>query len=91
LFVDLFFVVVNQKTFEGGFKPFNRIGMESNPSPFQKMSFETTIRFVTHASLYGDYETCQSPSSRLVIGRPIKEGTGIFEVFAPLKVEKKAK
>jgi len=40
------------KTFEGGYKPFNRIGMESSTAPFQKMSFETTTSFLRSATLY---------------------------------------
>jgi hypothetical protein len=27
-------------TTDGSYKPFNRIGMENNPSPFQQMTFE---------------------------------------------------
>ncbi|KAJ1931806.1 hypothetical protein FBU59_006590, partial [Linderina macrospora] len=35
-------LVSDYMTFEGGFKPFNRIGLSSSPSPFAKMSFEST-------------------------------------------------
>ena len=40
------------QTFEGGYKPFNRMGMESSVAPFQKMSFETTTSFLRSATLY---------------------------------------
>jgi DNA-directed RNA polymerase I subunit RPA1 len=39
-------------TFEGGYKPFNRIGIESNTSPFAQMSFERTTHFLTTATMY---------------------------------------
>ena len=40
-------------TFEGEYKAFNRIGINSNPSPFQKMSFETTMSFLKTAVISG--------------------------------------
>ncbi|KJE89112.1 RNA polymerase I largest subunit [Capsaspora owczarzaki ATCC 30864] len=71
-------------TFEGGYRPFNRIGIESNVSPFLKMSFETTVHFLRQSSVYGDYEAVESPSSRLVVGRVSGVGTGSFELLHPL-------
>lgn len=38
-------------TFEGGYKPFNRMGMDSNPSPFTQMSYERTTHFLTTSTL----------------------------------------
>lgn len=45
-------VLTLYQTFEGGYKPFNRMGMLSNPSPFAQMSYETTAQFLTTATLY---------------------------------------
>ena len=50
--------------------------MENNPSPFQKMSFETATKFLTDASLRSATDTLESPSSRLVLGRVVELGTG---------------
>ena len=44
-------LIADYMTFEGGYKPFNRMGMGSNPSPFAQMSFETTTSFLTSATL----------------------------------------
>ena len=44
-------LIADYMTFEGGYKPFNRIGMNSNPSPFSQMSFETTTSFLTTATM----------------------------------------
>ena len=44
-------LIADYMTFEGGYKPFNRIGLASNTSPFLKMSFESTCKFLTDATL----------------------------------------
>jgi len=53
--------------------------METSFSPLHQMSFETTVRFLTQAALYGHTDSLKSASSRLVVGRPVREGTGITE------------
>ncbi|RKP14974.1 hypothetical protein BJ684DRAFT_7762 [Piptocephalis cylindrospora] len=77
-------LIADYMTFEGGYKPFNRSGIESNVSPFLKMSFETTCHFLTQATLYGDTDNLKSPSSRIVMGKVVEGGTGSFEVMQPL-------
>lgn len=77
-------LIADYMTFEGGYKPFNRIGIESNTSPFAKMSFETTMHFMRNAVLTGDYDTLDSPSARLVVGRVVEGGTGCFDLLHPL-------
>jgi DNA-directed RNA polymerase I subunit RPA1 len=44
-------LIADYMTFEGGFKPFSRIGIGSNVAPFLKMSFESTCKFLTEATL----------------------------------------
>ena len=78
-------LVADYMTFEGSYKPFNRQGIESNPFPLQKMTFETTTNFLREATAFGRVDTLDSPSSRLVVGRVIKSGTGIFELRQPLQ------
>eukprot|EP00795_Rhopilema_esculentum_P016610 gene16610-8039_t len=78
-------LVADYMTFEGSYKPFNRQGIESNPFPLQKMTFETTTHFLREASAFGRVDTLDSPSSRLVVGRVVKSGTGIFDLRQPLK------
>ena len=78
-------LIADYMTFEGGFKPFNRSGMSSNPSPFAQMSFETTTNFLAAAALLGDFDPLDSPSASLVMGQPSKGGTGSFEIIQPLR------
>jgi hypothetical protein len=73
-----------QQTFDGGYKPFSRRGISTLSSPLLKASFETTAAFISDATLYGDFDDLTSPSGRIVIGRPIAAGTGVFDVVMPI-------
>jgi hypothetical protein len=74
------------QTFEGGYKPFNRKGISTNPSPLLKASFETTSAFLSDAALYGDFDDLTTPSGNIVLGRPNLTGTGVFDVGIPIDV-----
>ncbi|PVU90353.1 hypothetical protein BB561_004906 [Smittium simulii] len=77
-------LLADYMTFEGKYKPFNRVGIDSNVSPLAKMSFETTALFLRDACVHGDYDTLDGPSARIVVGRPVESGTGSFDVVVPL-------
>ena len=77
-------LIADYMTFEGVYKPFNRIGIKTNASPLQKMSFETCLSFFKDACLLGQKEKLVSPSSCIVTGRMCKVGTGIFDVVTKL-------
>ena len=48
-------VIADYMTFNGGYKPLNRMGMEVKPSPLLKMSFETTMKFLADSALFVFY------------------------------------
>ncbi|KAL8775598.1 MAG: hypothetical protein Q9209_000094 [Squamulea sp. 1 TL-2023] len=73
----------------GGFSPFSRIGMTGAVSPFMKMSYETTLKFVASAVLEGDWDPLEGPSGRIVAGRVSKVGTGSFDILMPVVEERK--
>jgi len=75
------------QTFDGGYKPFNRMGIASNPSPLLKASYETTAAFLSDATLYGDFDDLTTPSGNVVLGRPNLTGTGVFDVIMPVDEE----
>eukprot|EP00058_Branchiostoma_floridae_P008853 XP_002594341.1 hypothetical protein BRAFLDRAFT_201044 [Branchiostoma floridae] len=77
-------LVADYMTYEGVYKPFNRTGIQSNASPFQQMSFETSMQFLKEATISGAKDDLKSPSARLVTGRPVMGGTGCFELLQPL-------
>lgn len=72
------------QTSEGGYKPFNRMGLSNSPSPFLKASFETTASFLSDATLFGDFEDLTSPSASIVMGKIAHTGTGIFDLAIPI-------
>ncbi|KAJ3822443.1 RNA polymerase I largest subunit [Lentinula raphanica] len=78
-------LIADYMTFEGGYKPFNRKGISTNPSPLLKASYETTAAFLSDATLYGDYDDLTTPSGNIVLGRPNHTGTGVFDVRMPTK------
>ena len=49
-------LIADYMTFEGVYKAFNRLGLESNASPLQKMTFETTMHFVKTATITGSQQ-----------------------------------
>jgi len=55
-------------TFNGEYRAFNRIGMEESSSPFLKMSFETTMKYLVNSCLIKDTDDMSTPSSALVLG-----------------------
>lgn len=71
---------MDDQTFDGGFKPFNRSGISTHSSPFLKASYETTAAFLSDATLHGDFDNLTTPSGNIVVGRPALNGTGVFDV-----------
>ena len=45
-------LIADFMTFNGEYRPFNRIGMEESSSPFLKMSYETTAQYLASACLF---------------------------------------
>ncbi|KAK4180006.1 putative DNA-directed RNA polymerase I subunit RPA1 [Triangularia setosa] len=74
-------LIADYMTRNGGFSPFNRIGLSSNSSPFTKMSYETTVGFLKDAVMDGEWDPLMTPSSRLVVGKLGGLGTGSFDVL----------
>ncbi|KZT13040.1 beta and beta-prime subunits of DNA dependent RNA-polymerase [Laetiporus sulphureus 93-53] len=79
-------LIADYMTFEGGYKPFNRRGISTNPSPLLKASFETTAEFLSDATLHGDFDDLTTPSSNIVMGRLNLTGTGVFDIVMPADV-----
>ncbi|KAF6830321.1 DNA-directed RNA polymerase I subunit rpa1 [Colletotrichum musicola] len=77
-------LIADYMTRNGDFTPFNRNGLRGNVSPFTKMSFETTLSFLKDAVLDGDWDDLKTPSSRIVMGRLGRIGTGAFDVLTAL-------
>lgn len=46
-------LVADYMCFEGVYKPLNRFGIQSNSSPLQQMTFETSYKFLKQATMLG--------------------------------------
>ena len=75
-------LIADYMTYEGDYKPMSRNGMKHNSSAFLQMSFETTANFLKQAAMIHDKDVMTSPSANIVVGRPIKHGSGLLEVLA---------
>ena len=73
-------LIADYMTHDGDYKPMNRRGMMDGSSAFLKMSFETTATFMTQAAQMGEVETLKSPSANIVLGNPVKAGTGMMDL-----------
>lgn len=73
-------LIADYMTHNGEYRPFTRIGMEENSSPFLKMSFETTVNYLTKCASSRDYDTGKTPSSSIVLGQVPRIGTGLFDI-----------
>ncbi|KAL4660961.1 DNA-directed RNA polymerase I subunit RPA1 [Arapaima gigas] len=78
-------LVADYMCFEGVYKPLNRFAMESNSSPLQQMTFETSYKFLKDATMMGSQDKLCSPSACLVVGKVVKGGTGLFDLKQPLQ------
>ena len=73
-------LISDYMTFEGRYKPLNRLGIANNQSPLQKASFETSMAFLKSALVAGAKDDMLSPSARIVTGRLVGSGTGCFDL-----------
>lgn len=55
-------------TFNGEYRAFNRIGIEQSSSPFLKMSYETTLKYLVSSSTTNETDDMSAPSSAIVMG-----------------------
>ncbi|TST60384.1 DNA-directed RNA polymerase I subunit RPA1 [Bagarius yarrelli] len=70
-------LVADYMCFEGVYKPLNRFGIQSNSSPLQQMTFETSYKFLKQATMLVSNEVpehpCVSPVSNQVFERRLIE------------------
>lgn len=72
-------------TFTGAISPFNRSAMSYTPSPLQRITYETSLGFLSSSLISSSVDTLQSPSSKLVVGQLMKSGTGSFDLVSVLQ------
>jgi DNA-directed RNA polymerase I subunit RPA1 len=75
-------LIADFMTYDGEYKPMNRIGMTDVSSTLLQMSYESTSVFMVDAALHKRNDNMNSPSANIVMGTPIRHGTGAFECIA---------
>ncbi len=78
-------LIADYMTYEGGYTALNRSGIDSQTSPILKMSFETTCNFLVSAATLGDADNLRGASAGIVLGQPVRAGTGSFGLRAMLQ------
>ena len=87
---DVYSIKVNKRhlgliadyiTFQGKYRSFSRVGISYCSSPLLKMTYETTLQFLMEACETKSIDKGDTPSSRIMLGRPPKCGTGAFDIF----------
>lgn len=66
------FLIADYITMQGIINPISRGGMQYNTSPTLKMSFETTMKFLTDACLNNNFDNLNTPSGKMVVGRVVQ-------------------
>lgn len=74
-------LIADFMTFNGGYRPFNRFGMNENPSALLRMSYETTMNYLTDVAVSCSGDPGKSPSACIVLGKPPRVGTNYMDVF----------
>lgn len=73
-------LVADYMTHTGEIRAMTRNGIASSASPFHKMTFESTTRFLATAASRGDYENMKGPSAAIVLGLAPRLGSGLCEL-----------
>ncbi|MCX6798885.1 MAG: DNA-directed RNA polymerase subunit A'' [Candidatus Diapherotrites archaeon] len=69
-------------TFSGEVKGIVRTGItREKASPFARAAFEETVKHLLDASFKGEREELQGVVENIIVGQPIKVGTGIVELI----------
>mmetsp|Transcript_4366 Transcript_4366/g.6424 ORF Transcript_4366/g.6424 Transcript_4366/m.6424 type:complete len:1605 (+) Transcript_4366:139-4953(+) len=74
-------LISDQMTYAGTYRSCNRFSiMKYRPSPFATASFETPTMFIKRACELRSADTVVTPSSKMILGGVVNQGTGSFEL-----------
>ena len=78
-------LIADYITFQGKYRSFSRKGISYCSSPLLKMTYETTMEFLINACENMIVDKGNTPSSRIILGRPPFCGTGCFDIYEKQK------
>ncbi|XP_059472140.1 DNA-directed RNA polymerase I subunit RPA1 [Neocloeon triangulifer] len=79
-------LIADYMTFDGTYRALNRGGIGAHSSPFQQMTFESSLTFLRSAVLEAKTDNVRTPSACLIAGQAIKVGTGCFDLKMKLSL-----
>ena len=74
-------LIADYMTHQGGYRPFNRGGIANHSSPILKMSFETSMNFLSAACHDIQVDSLKSAAAAIVVGKLVPVGTGVFDII----------
>lgn len=74
-------LIADYMTADGGYRGFNRRDMADIESPFQRMTFETAVKFLSEDVVQGTVESLKNPSGALALCHVMEGGTGGFDLM----------
>ena len=78
--------------YSGEVKGIVRTGISrEKTSPFARAAFEETVKHLIDASFRGESEDLQGVVENIIVGQPVKVGTGIVELVMGTQKARKGK
>jgi DNA-directed RNA polymerase subunit A" len=75
-------ILADLMTFSGDIKGIVRTGItKGKASPFARASFEETTKHLLDAAFKGEIETLTGVVENIIVGQPVKVGTGVIELL----------
>ncbi|PXF42286.1 DNA-directed RNA polymerase I subunit rpa1 [Gracilariopsis chorda] len=74
-------LIADYMTVNGSYRGFNRMTMDDTPGLFQRVTFETSMKFLKDATMNGMEEFVTNPSSAIALGQVYEGGTGGFQLL----------
>ncbi|MFA4856132.1 MAG: intein-containing DNA-directed RNA polymerase subunit A'', partial [archaeon] len=90
ILVDLrhLMLLADLMTFSGGIKGIVRTGItREKKSPFARAAFEETVKHLLDAAFKGEKDDLQGVVENIIVGQPVRVGTGRVELVMKKKVE----
>ena len=75
-------LLVDWMTFQGRLVPFTRFGLSQMSNSVLKLaSFERVMHFIVNGAIEETYDDCRGCSERIILGQPVRVGTGSIDCF----------
>jgi len=75
-------LLADQMTFSGTIRGIVRTGItREKKSPFARAAFEETVKHLLDAAFKGERDELQGVVENIIVGQPIKVGTGKVEII----------